>query len=215
MKRKPRTEFNAWHLFLGLLIGFLLGSTLVYWHSDRQNDRLISEAINNIMALFESHTIHLDSGDSIIVVRESSRQTVSEQTSGGSAPSPVNDEYFLAKDKLLYVKTVSIFRRDTLSDTSRRFDTLLGNNNQSSTSNLQNLVIEFWESPLNSVGYKMGKNKLVLYGIQSYDLVNIAEHKGKLYMKYSNEFYLLELTTQFKPLVPFNDPQLALDMSFF
>lgn len=163
--------------------------------------------------MFESHTIHLDSGDSIIVVRESNRQAAGQQTGYRSDSSPVNQEYFLAKDKLLFVKTVSIFRNDTISEATRRFDTLLGNNSHSS--NRQNLVIEFWESPLNSVGYKMGKNKLVLYGIQSFDLVNIAEHQGKLYMKYSNEFYLLELTTQFKPLIPFNDPQLALDMSFF
>ncbi len=213
MKRKPRSEFNALHIFLGLLIGFLLGSTLVYWHSDRQNDRLISEAFDNIMAMFESHTLHLDSGDSIIVVREAGKQMENQQPGNISAFLADNEGYFLAQDKLLYARTVSILRNDTISETSRRFDTLLENNQQ--LSNRQSLVIEFWESPLNSVGYKMSKNKLVLYGIEAFDLVNIAEHNGKIYMKYSNEFYLLELTTQFKPLIPFNDPLLALDMSFF
>jgi len=163
--------------------------------------------------MFESHTIHLDSGDSIIVLTETGNQIAGQLPENQPGSFSVNNESFIAQDKLLYAKTISLFRTDTLNTTSRKYDTLIGGGNQPNAK--QNLVIEFWESPLNSVGYKMGKNKLVLYGIQSFELVNIAEHQGKLYMKYSNEYYLLDFTTQFKPLIPVNDPQLALDMSFY
>ncbi len=206
VNRKSRNEFGAIHIFLGLLLGFILGSTLVYWHSNRQNDRVISETIDKVMAMFAGQTIQLKPGDSIIVVKErtdtlklepAKETPVRRQT----IPRP---ESQIAQDRLLFARTLTFSVSDTISDLTKRLDSLVGNYNQSSREQL--FVIEFWESPLNSVGYRMGKNKLALYGIKAYDLVSLAEHKGKTYLRYINEYYPIEHTTTFKPLIPVNDP---------
>jgi hypothetical protein len=67
------------------------------------------------------------------------------------------------------------------------------------------MFIEFWESPLNSVGYKMGKNKIMIYGIRQWELVSLASYEGRMYIRYLDEYFPLEITTTFKPLIPVNE----------
>jgi hypothetical protein len=57
MRRKTSNEYTASHLFIGLLLGFVLGSGVVYWHSNRQTDRVIDEVMEKVAALFSSGNI--------------------------------------------------------------------------------------------------------------------------------------------------------------
>jgi hypothetical protein len=201
VKRKQKSEFNAFHLFLGLLLGFLLGTTLVYWHSNRQNDRLFAETLEKVMSYFSDHTIHLEAGDSIILIREK------EKIVNQMAPLEKEElsSYKIARDRLLHTKTITLTNvKDNRSSANQKLDSLLGN--FTAPSDVQVFFIEFWESPLNSVGYKMGKNKILLYGIQSFENISLASYNGKIYLNYLSEYYPLEITTSFQPLVPVNEP---------
>lgn len=53
------------------------------------------------------------------------------------------------------------------------------------------VVVEFWVSPINYKGYKMSRNKLILFGIEEPDAVKLFRLNDFLYMKYGNEFYRL------------------------
>lgn len=59
------------------------------------------------------------------------------------------------------------------------------------------VLVEFWVSPINYKGYKMSKNKLILFGIEEPDAVKLFRLNDLLYMKYGNEFYRLMNTYDF------------------
>jgi|SRR6185436_10072030 len=59
------------------------------------------------------------------------------------------------------------------------------------------LQVEFWVSPVNYRGYKMSKNKLILFGIEEPDAVKLFRLSDNLYMKYGNDFFRLVNTFDF------------------
>ncbi len=60
-----------------------------------------------------------------------------------------------------------------------------------------NMEVEFWVSPVNYRGYKMTKNKLLLFGIEEPDGVKLFRSNDVLYMKYNNDFFHLVNTFEF------------------
>ena len=62
------------------------------------------------------------------------------------------------------------------------------------------LIVEFWNSPLNYRGYKMSKSKLILFGLEPTDDVVVKQVESAIYMKYGNLFFRLCYTDVFMPL---------------
>ncbi len=60
-------------------------------------------------------------------------------------------------------------------------------------------LVEFWISPINYHGYKMSKNKLIIYGIEEPDAVKLYRLNDVLFMKYGNEFFRLFNTFEYIP----------------
>ena len=58
-------------------------------------------------------------------------------------------------------------------------------------------ITEFWVSPINYRGYKMSKNKLVLFGIEEPDAVKLYRVNDGIYMSYLKEYYKLNDTFDF------------------
>jgi len=113
----------------------------------------------------------------------------------------------VAQDQLLATrKIVFPIEHDIHSLSENLRDTLLGNPNRGPVEQL--VLIEFWESPLNSFGYRMGKNKIAIYGIRLFDFTSFLKFQGQIYLKYLNDFYPLEISTAFRPLIPVRDPYL-------
>ena len=52
-------------------------------------------------------------------------------------------------------------------------------------------IVEFWVSPINYRGYKMSKNKLILFGIEEPDAVKLYRVNEGIYMSYLKEYYKL------------------------
>jgi len=115
----------------------------------------------------------------------------------------------IKKDKLIYAKFYTVPGVEKyLSESLDKSDTSAINKEdlKSKTKNL--LQVEFWKSPINYKGYKTGKNKLVLFGIDQYDIVSFKILNNTLYMKYISDFYEIDKTTEFKSIIPINNPQL-------
>ena len=217
-KNKKNNDFGAIYLFLGLLIGFFLGSAVVYLQFNRQNDRIIQATMEKILAIFSDNT----SDPMLVITREGIDEKVTTEPSdqeilnelqrpslsfkqNKSPLSVANDHetYSLARDKLIHSRVINVSLPQTLkSESERMLDSLLGNT--ANNLNEQVLYVEFWESPLNSVGYKMSKTRIVFYGIKIYELAEINHHRGKFYLRYMNELYPLQFTNTFKPLIPQN-----------
>lgn len=69
-------------------------------------------------------------------------------------------------------------------------------------------AVEFWKSPINYKGYKFGKNKIVLYGIEEPELIKLYSLGNTMYMEYGQTFFELELTNDFQPFTKLNDTQI-------
>ena len=124
----------------------------------------------------------------------------------GEQPSQgiLEDEVRVKRDRLL--GTIG-FTLPTLessragSESTRTLDSLLGGRHQP----FRSLLVEFWESPLNFTGYKMGKNSLILYGLDQIESVSLQMHEETIYLKYYGIYFPLVLTSDFLPLTAVED----------
>lgn len=58
--------------------------------------------------------------------------------------------------------------------------------------------VEFWQSPINYKGYKMTKNKIVLFGVNPDETVKLFHTDDALFMKQNQNYYKLYFTDDFK-----------------
>lgn len=71
-------------------------------------------------------------------------------------------------------------------------------------------IVEYWVSPVNYKGYKLVNDKLILFGIEEPDAVQLYSKENKLWMKYGKDFYVLEPTEEFESLIKINEIPSAL-----
>jgi hypothetical protein len=60
-------------------------------------------------------------------------------------------------------------------------------------------TVEFWVSPIHYKGYKMSKNKLLLFGIENIEDVKLYRVNNVIYMRYGESLYPLSFTYDFMP----------------
>ncbi|MFO7998305.1 MAG: hypothetical protein R6U86_04910 [Bacteroidales bacterium] len=136
--------------------------------------------------------------------------SIGMQTTGFEGPSHytrevVDDEIRLKRDRLISTIGFALTHSDlnpAHSETTKRLDSLLGNTHEYSP---RIITIEFWESPLHFTGYKMGKNKVVIYGLDQIESVSLLTLDEDIFLKYYEFFFPLEPTSEFLPLVPLSD----------
>lgn len=58
--------------------------------------------------------------------------------------------------------------------------------------------VEFWQSPINYKGYKMTKNKIVLFGIDPEDAIKFFHADDAIFVKQNQNFFKLYFTDEFK-----------------
>ncbi len=65
--------------------------------------------------------------------------------------------------------------------------------------------VEFWQSPINYKGYKMSKNKIVLFGINAEENIKLFHADDAIFMKQNQNFYKLYFTDDFKQFEKITD----------
>ena len=110
-----------------------------------------------------------------------------------------SDEIVVKKDEMATSKTMQVIQLSPTA-TKNGKDSLLqkvtGIKEENNSKQMFN--IEFWTSPLNYKGYKMGKYKLVLYGINATDDIKIYRLDDVIYLKNSAMVYQLDYVSDFK-----------------
>ena len=110
----------------------------------------------------------------------------------------------VSKNELLYV--MQIKPEGNASDfycrKNKKLDSLLMDN-YTPTEDLDDQIrVEFWASPLNSVGYVLNKNRLVLFGFYQYNRLKLKYlENGTLQMNYINNEYVLQCSDVFQSLI--------------
>lgn len=61
-------------------------------------------------------------------------------------------------------------------------------------------MIEFWKTPLNSKGYKMTRSRLLIYGFNEGQDLQLVKDADKYYLKNNNIIYSISYSAEFRPL---------------
>ena len=113
-----------------------------------------------------------------------------------------SEEIIVKKDELLSTRFVNINDLNEKEDRSKLMkDSLLVDlSGVQENKKAGTYLVEFWQSPLNYRGYKMAKNKIVLFGINQPEDVKIYQLEDQIYMKYLDKVYRVVLTNEFEQL---------------
>ncbi len=205
---------------IGLLIGLLVAGGFFVFKLDDYFKEL--NFYKRFAETFESEkkaTSSKDSStekeqDSKKVVKKTKQQPNTNQSKTASTPEPTDssridsatvstgsfsDEIVVKKDEMVTSKTMQVIQL-TPAATKNSKDSLLqkvsGIKEDNNSKQLFN--IEFWTSPLNYKGYKMGKYKLVLYGVNATDDIKIYRLDDVIYLKNASIVYQLDYVSDFK-----------------
>lgn len=106
-----------------------------------------------------------------------------------------DEEITINKDEFLGSKRVKIQYLNKPSNKDSLMKEMLGIKNHLPT----DLSIQFWESPINFVGYKLSHNTLVVYGLPEQFEYEVYAKDQVLYLSNEAFFYQIKETHEFKP----------------
>ena len=111
----------------------------------------------------------------------------------------------VAQEELLSIKNIKVIDLDL---TSKR-DTLTGQLAGVTSTDYPNLFfVEFWKTPLNSKGYRMTRNRVILYGLSDFSSITIYKVEDNFYLKNDDVVYKISSGTEFKPMELVQDSNL-------
>ncbi len=124
------------------------------------------------------------------------------------------DEIVVKKDELLSTKIIDMLNMDySSSSTLSAADSLLQLNSGIRDDSKMNeakyfFQVELWKSPINYRGYKLAKNKLILFGIEKDAALKLIYLSENAYLKYAESYYKLDNYSDYKAFEKVSNPQL-------
>ena len=111
----------------------------------------------------------------------------------------------IAQEELLSVKNIKVIDLDG----NQKRDTLTGQLAGVSSTDYPNLFfVEFWKTPLNSKGYRMTRNRVILYGLSDFSNITIYKVDDNYYLKNDDVVYKISAGTEFKSMELVHDSEL-------
>lgn len=162
-------------------------------YNTHNNNRNLSDSIQGTDTL----DLNKENYDDIYLA-DRINDSLSAADTSSSHNNNSSPQYIVKKDELLATKTLNFSGKqqtDNLLDSILLLKTGI-------KLNTNGLRVEFWKSPINFKGYKMDNHVLVIYGIYNVDFASFENEDKKLYMSYMGDYYPLETTGNFKPLIP-------------
>lgn len=205
------------YLVIGIIIGIAIGSAVVWWmqnydfkiwftfsgKDDKSKEIVENKSDNDIVSDLkkDKSTIKYDKNKKNSGYN-SQADTISDNYANDSNTviSEGNNDIVIAKDEYLATRLIEVkgFNRNNSKDT--KLDSILINDK--TKANYTNIIkTEFWRSPINYKGYKFINNNLILFGIYDFDEVILEFSANKLYMNYKNNYFYIEKTSNFQPLI--------------
>ena len=116
------------------------------------------------------------------------------------------DEIVVRKDELITTKQADLMNLSVGASTNK--DSLLqkasGIRDDKNVVK-QAMIVEFWRSPINYKGYKMAKNKVVLFGIMEQEEVKLYKLDETVFIKLQQGIYRLDYSDDFRQFERIND----------
>jgi hypothetical protein len=107
----------------------------------------------------------------------------------------------IKKDIMLLSKTIKIigFNKNK-TEKNKILDSLLTGEESNNKIYSDNIIVELWQTPLNTKGYKFSRNKLIIYGFKTIDDIELILFNSNYYIKLNNNIYRIIFTDDFQPL---------------
>jgi hypothetical protein len=135
---------------------------------------------------------------------ESQINTTSVDTFVAESDTLKEEELVIKKDELFLksITTVNVLDYVLPNKQKQKSDSLLaivsGTKDESKLNGpAYKLDIEYWTSPLKYRGYKLNRNKLIIYGLDTKESLQVVSLKNEIYMQYRNDWYALILSNNF------------------
>jgi len=197
-------------LALGILIGMMVAFGVVWLDFER----LTHQVSQQIKSLLPKDNNQKGKTDTIVIVEKAAPVADTELNTGGDTASFLTDSLpidslslLVKKDELLYTKTIKLIRLTATG--ANAIDTALAKAADVETADLPvNYTVEFWKSPINYRGYKLGRSKIVLFGIYQADDISLVSVGSTLFLKNRDIYFRLEPTEDFAGLNPVADKNL-------
>ena len=134
-----------------------------------------------------------------LIHEESIEITGNEEISFTQAGEKVKREKMIARGKL------KIHRYGKATSQN---DSLLAEMNGIKPLPAKFMEVEYWVSPLNFKGYKLGRSRLILYGVEEKN-IRLATYENNFYLIEKAEVYLLIRSQDFNTFKPLPDKKVA------
>lgn len=121
-----------------------------------------------------------------------------------------SQDIVIRKDRLIFSTSLKLKIKDAAEDNATAKDSMMGEmSGVHMEDEKKEYIVEFWESPINYKGYKMGNKKIILFGIgEEFENVSLLQVDKKIYLKYYDMVYQLDVTYNFEPLKKITDKTL-------
>ena len=204
-----RFKYKIPPFVFGVSIGLLVGGAFFIFKIDDYVKRLNKPTIDDIKVT-EQTIIAAPSDNKEQKNTSNKKISINTKNSPNINYSEVDallkeENVTVAQEELLSVKNIKVINLDG----SSKRDTLTGQLAGVTTSDYPNLFfVEFWKTPLNSKGYRMTRNRVILYGLSDFSSITIYKVDDNYYLKNDDVVYKISSGTEFKPMELVNDSDL-------
>ena len=194
----------------GVSIGLLVGVAFFVFKIDDYLKKLNKPKIDNIKVVEQAVSQEPTSPEKK-ESKSDKKSTINTNNSPNINYSEVDalihegENITVAQEELLSVKNIKVIDLDGQS----KKDTLTGQLAGVTSSDFPNVFfVEFWKTPLNSKGYRMTRNRVILYGLSDFSSITIYKVDDAFYLKNDDVVYKISVGTEFKPMELVNDSSL-------
>jgi len=192
----------------GVTIGLLVGIVFFIFKIDDYIKKISKPSIESIKITEQSMDGLLDENEDTISnkkLRLSAKKSPTINYSEVDQLLNDDEDFNIAKEELLSVKNIKVIDLDA----SKKQDTLVGQLAGVINTSFPNLFfVEFWKTPLNSKGYRMTRNRVILYGLSDFSSITIYKVDDNFYLKNDEFVYKISAGTEFKSLEIVSDSEL-------
>ncbi len=203
-----RFKYKIPPFVFGVSIGLLAGVAFFIFKIDDYLKKFNKPNIDNIKIVEQS--VSTDKSEKKEESKSDKKKNINTKNSPNINYSEVDallkeEDVNVAQEELLSVKNIKVINLDTDS----KHDTLTGQLAGVTNAEYPNLFfVEFWKTPLNSKGYRMTRNRVILYGLSDFSSITIYKVDDSYYLKNDDVVYKISSGTEFKPMELVNDSQL-------
>lgn len=210
-KRFMKFKYKIPPFVFGVSVGLLAGVAFFIFKIDDYIKKINRPSIDNIKIVEQTVTEKPRQEKEEKPEKEKRKPSINTNNSPNINYSEVDallreeEAIKVAQEELLSVKNIKVINLDMKT----RKDTLTGQLAGVTSSEYPNMFfVEFWKTPLNSKGYRMTRNRVILYGLSDFSSITIYKVDDNYYLKNDDLVYKISAGTEFKPMEPVSDSEL-------